>query len=69
MRRILVTLILVMVLVGLQGAAFAAKAKKKVSHATAAQTSHRTTTAHHKASTTKTGAAKPAAPDQDKKPK
>jgi hypothetical protein len=68
MRRFSVTLILVMVLVGLQGAAFAAKAKKKVSHATAAQTSHRTTTAHHKA-TTKTGSAKPAAPDQDKKPK
>ena len=74
MRRISVTLILVMVLVGLQGAAFAAaKTKKKVSHATPAQTSHRTTTPHRKASSTKTGSTKPAAPapepDQANKPK
>jgi hypothetical protein len=73
MRRITVTLILVMALVGLEGAAFAAKTKKKVSHATAAQTSHRTTTAHRKASSTKTGSAKQAAPapepDQANKPK
>jgi hypothetical protein len=73
MRRISVTLILVMVLVGLQSAAFAAKAKKKVSHATAAQTSHGTTPAHRKASPTKTGSTKQATPapepDQANKPK